>query len=500
MSITLIIPTTLRNYTERQSEIRLSGDSIRDILDSLLSRYPDAEKIIRDEAGNIRPFLNIFINSTNIKQLDGLDSRLNEGDEVYLVPSIAGGSGKSDGDAGEDAEPKHKRAPVISDIDGISLDNDEILRYSRHLLLKEIGVKGQKRLKAARVLIAGLGGLGAPLAQYLAASGVGTIGLADFDEVDATNLQRQVIHGTRDVGRPKVASARDSIRAINPKVKVNTHQIKLTSENILETIKDYDIVADATDNYVARYLISDACVIAKKPDVFGAVLQFEGQVTVFGTENGPCYRCVYPSPPPAGLVPTCSLGGVLGVLVGIVGSCQAAEVIKLIVGTGDALIGRLLTIDAWHWKFAVLDIPHDRHCAICGDSPTVKDITEVDYEELCGLSEKKEEEERVTGISASELKERLDRGDVINLIDVREPHERAIVKFPGARVIPIGQLARRQDELNPDYDTVFICKEGKRSILAINTLKEAGYKGSCFNLIGGINGWSKTVDAGVALY
>ena len=501
MSITLIIPTTLRNYIGKQTEIQLDGSNVKEILEDLLSQFPDARKIIEDDNGNVRPFLNFFVNSTNIKQLNGLETSLKEGDQIYLVPSIAGGSGVNDDNPGIHKEtPTEKREPVIKTIDGVSLDNDEILRYSRHLLLKEIGVKGQKRLKSAKVLIAGLGGLGAPLAQYLAAAGVGTIGLADFDEVDATNLQRQVIHGTRDIGRPKVASARDSIRAINPKVKVNIHQTQLTSENILEIIKDYDIVADATDNYVSRYLISDACVLAGKPDVFGAVLQFEGQVTVFDPNNGPCYRCVYPSPPPAGLVPTCSLGGILGVLVGIIGSCQAAEVIKLIVGTGDALIGKLLVIDAWHWKFTVLDIAKDHACPICGDNQTITDVQEVDYQELCGLVTHEKEEEQVTGIAAKDLKARLDRGDKINLVDVREPHERAIVKFPGAVVIPIGQLARRQNELNSENDTVFICKEGKRSILAINTLKEAGYKGKCFNLINGINEWARTIDTSMAVY
>ena len=328
MSVTLIIPTTFRTYTERQSEIELSGNTVKEVVDNLIEKYPEIKRIIIDSNEQPFSYLNIFIGSKNIKQLQGYESPVRDGDTVVIIPAIAGGSGVKS---------------VLGDNPGEKLDNDEILRYSRHLLLKEVGVKGQKKLKAAKVLIIGMGGLGAPLVQYLAAAGVGTLGVVDFDEVDATNLQRQVIHRTRDIGRPKVSSAKDYVRAINPKIKVETYNYKLDADNILDLIKQYDVIADATDNYVARYLISDACAIAGKPDVFAAIYQFEGQVTVFYNEYGPCYRCLYPAPPPAGLIPTCSQGGVLGVLGGIVGG-----ILMLKIGINKALwlfgIGQIVTI------------------------------------------------------------------------------------------------------------------------------------------------------------
>ncbi len=483
--VKLIVPTTLRNYTGRNSELSLTGNTVLDIFKALAEQYPDTKNIIFDANEKPMVFINVFIGTTNIKQIDGFDTVLKDGDTLTLIPAIAGGA-ITESVISKEREKENK------------LDNDEILRYSRHLLLREVGVKGQKKLKSAKVLIAGLGGLGAPLAQYLAAAGVGTIGLVDFDKVDTTNLQRQVIHGTRDVNRPKVASAKDSIRAINPKVKVEVFNEMLTSDNVLDILSGWDIVADATDNYVARYLINDACSILGIPDVFGAMYQFEGQVSVFYAKYGPCYRCVYPAPPPAGLVPTCSQGGVLGVLAGIIGSFQANEVIKLIVGGGESLIGKILSIDAWNNRYQVFDVAKDKECHICGERAEIKNIEEIDYQELCGL--KVEEEEPILAIEAIELKKRLDSGEEINLIDVREPHEQAIVQFPGAKYIPIGQLARRQEELNPNVDTIFICKEGKRSILAIKTLKEAGYKGACYNLKDGLNTWARDVDKSFPQY
>jgi adenylyltransferase/sulfurtransferase len=484
MAVTVLIPTTLRSFTNRRSEIKLDGKTVREVIRSLADEYPETKKAIFDENGTPRAFVNVFVNENNIKNLDGYDTEVKDGDEVMLIPAIAGGSPEKS---------------VISDERTEKLTNDEIMRYSRHLLLQEVGVKGQKKLKAAKVLIVGLGGLGTPLAQYLAAAGVGTIGLVDFDEVESSNLQRQVIHGTRDVGRPKVASARDSIKAINPLVKVETYNLLLTAENALDIIGEYDVVADATDNYKARYLVNDACVLLGKPDVFGAMYQFEGQTSVYYAKEGPCYRCMYPAPPPAGLVPSCAEGGVVGVLPGIIGTIQANEVIKLIVGGGEALIGRLLNLDAWRMKFRELKIEKDPNCPICGKNPTITELEEYDYEEFCGLK-KHDEEEPVEAISAKDLHSRIENGEPITIIDVREPHERAIVKFPNAKVIPIGQLVRRQDELNPDIDTVFICKEGKRSILAINTLREAGYKGKMYNLKDGINTWAKEIDKSMPQY
>ena len=386
---------------------------------------------------------------------------------------------------------------VIADDRLTPLSNAEIARYSRHLLLPEIGVEGQERIRAAKVLLVGTGWLGAPLALYLAAAGVGTLGIVDFDVVEASNLQRQIIHSTRDIDRPKVASARDRIRALNPDVNVVTHNLFLSSENALDIIKDYDVVADGTDNYQTRYLVNDACVLLGKPNVYGSVYQFEGQASVFGAKDGPCYRCLYPSPPPPGLIPSCAEGGVMGVLPGIVGTIQAAEVIKLIVGAADGLAGRLLLFDAWKMTFREVKIDKDDNCPICGRNPSIHEL--IDYEQFCGLK-KPADEKPVTSISALERKRRLDAGEPLQLIDIREPHERAIVKFPGATVIPLGQLARRIDEFDPTIPAVFLCKIGQRSVFAIRALERAGYSGEMMNLLDGMNAWARDVNPDLPQY
>ena len=485
MAVKVFIPTTLRLFTNQRSEIELEGTTAKEVIRSLADEYPETKKALYDENKELRAFVNVFVNSDNIKNLQGWDTPVKDGDEIMLIPAIAGGS---------------ERESVLGDTKGEKLSNDEIQRYSRHLLLKEVGVKGQKRLKAAKVLIVGLGGLGAPLAQYLAAAGVGTIGLIDFDEVEESNLQRQVIHSSRDIGRPKVASAKDSIRQINPLVKVETYNYKLTADNALGIIEEYDVVADASDNYQTRYLVNDACVLLGKPDVFGAMYQFEGQTTIYYGKEGPCYRCMYPSPPPPGLVPSCAMGGVVGVLPGIIGTIQANEVIKLIVGGGDPLIGRLVTFDSWHMKWRELKICKDPECPVCGKNPTITELEEYDYEDFCGLKAREEEDEAVEAIEAKELKRRLDNGEKITIVDVREPHERAIAKFLDAKVIPIGQLERRKNELDASVDTVFVCKEGLRSILAVKTLREAGYTGRMFNLKNGTNAWAREVDKSFPQY
>ncbi len=482
VAVTVLIPTTLRSFTGNRSELSLDGATVSEVMDALVKECPDTEMALFDEDGHLRSFVNVFVDGRNIKETAGFDTDVRDGAEIMLIPAIAGGSGS-----------------VIGDREGEKLSNDEISRYSRHLLLKEVGLKGQRRLKSARVLIVGLGGLGTPLAQYLAAAGVGTIGLVDYDAVEASNLQRQVIHRTRDVGRPKVASAKEAIKNINPLVKTETYNTLLTEKNAMDLIGDYDIVADATDNYKSRYLINDVCALLGKPDVFGAMYQFEGQASVFYAKEGPCYRCVYPAPPPPGLVPSCAQGGVVGVLPGIIGTIQANEVIKLIVGGGDSLIGRLLVFDAWRMRFRELKIEKREDCPLCGKSPDITEPAGYDYDEFCGLRQE-EKEEPIEGIEAKELKRRMDAGEPITIVDIREPHERAIVKFPQAVVIPIGQLARRQSELDPKVDTVFICKEGKRSILAIRTLREAGYQGPMYNLKDGINTWARDVDKSFPQY
>jgi adenylyltransferase/sulfurtransferase len=386
---------------------------------------------------------------------------------------------------------------IIPDDRLAGLSNEDIVKYSRHILLPQVGPKGQERLKAAKVLIVGTGGLGAPLALYLAAAGVGTLGIVDFDFVEASNLQRQIIHGVRDVDRPKVASAQDRIRSINPAVDVVTYNTRLTSANALSIIEDYDVVADGTDNYPTRYLVNDACVLLGKPNVYGSIFQFEGQASVFYAKEGPCYRCLYPSPPPPGLVPSCAEGGVLGVLPGIVGTIQAAETIKLIVGGGDSLIGRLLLFDAWEMRYRELKISKDEACPICGKRPSIHEL--IDYEDFCGLTQG-DGEEPIEDICATSLKERLDAGDRIQLIDIREPHEQAFAPFPGAKYIPLGQMARRVGEFDEQADAVFLCKIGQRSKFAIRALREAGYKGKLLNLRDGVNAWARDVDPSLPQY
>jgi adenylyltransferase/sulfurtransferase len=333
-------------------------------------------------------------------------------------------------------------------------------------------------------VIAG-GALGSPVALYLAAAGVGTIGIADANEVEVPDLQSQILHGTRDVNRPKAASAKDAIRKANPLVTVQTYQEKLSAENIESIIDEYDIVVDASNQFTLRYLINDACVLLGKPLVSGTIYQYEGRVTVYDAVSGPCMRCQFPSPPPAGLVPSCAEGGVIATLPGIIGSVQANEVLKLIIGGGETLIGKMLVWDTWNNTTRTVHVDKNSHCPICGKNPSILEVEDFDYEEFCGLRQE-ETELPVEGIEPEELAERIDRGDTLTIVDVREPHERAIVRFPNAIVIPIGQLARRQKELDPEIDTVFICREGKRSILAINTLREAGYQGPMYNLKGGM--------------
>ncbi|MDR1515133.1 MAG: molybdopterin-synthase adenylyltransferase MoeB [Synergistaceae bacterium] len=386
--------------------------------------------------------------------------------------------------------------PIIADERLKDLSNEEITRYSRHILLPEVGVEGQKRLNAARVLIVGTGGLGAPLALYLAAAGIGTIGVVDFDFVEASNLQRQVIHSTRDIDRPKTASAKDRIKGINPGVNVVIHNTRLNRENALDIFKDYDIAADGTDNYQTRYLVNDACVMLGIPNVYGSIYRFEGQASVFYAKEGPCYRCLFPAPPPPGLVPSCAEGGVLGVLPGIIGTIQACEVIKLIIG-GGRLIGRLLLFDAWDMTFRELKIEKDPNCPICGKNPTIHELP--DYERFCGLTPDSDSEPIET-ITATGLKERVDRGENLQIIDIREPHERAIAKFPGAKYIPLGQIARRADEFDPKIDAVFLCKIGQRSIFAIRALRDTGYKGRLLNLKDGVNAWARDVDKTLPRY
>jgi molybdopterin/thiamine biosynthesis adenylyltransferase/rhodanese-related sulfurtransferase len=381
-----------------------------------------------------------------------------------------------------------------------SLTNEEILRYSRHLIMPEVGMDGQLKLKSAKVLLIGTGGLGAPLGLYLAAAGVGRIGLVDFDVVDFTNLQRQVIHGTKDVGRKKLDSAADSMHDINPFVQIDKHEVAITSENAFDIIRDYDIVVDGTDNFPTRYLVNDACVLLGKPNVYGSIFRFEGQATVFAYEGGPCYRCLYPEPPPPGLVPSCAEGGVLGILPGTIGLIQATETVKLILGIGQTLVGRLLLYDALGMKFRELKLRKNPECPICGDHPTITQL--IDYNQFCGVPS--EAPAPAPGLAEGEIdpvevKAKIDRGDPFVLLDVREPHEYQIARIPYSRLIPLGDLPKRVSELNSADEIVAHCKSGMRSAKAVEFLKQAGFK-KIKNMKGGILAWSDKVDPTVPKY
>ena len=385
-------------------------------------------------------------------------------------------------------------------LEPIRFSNDEIARYSRHLIMPEVTLEGQKRLKAARVLCIGTGGLGSPIALYLAAAGIGRLGLVDFDVVDYSNLQRQILHGTEDVGRKKVKSARDRIRAVNPNVQVDLHDVLFTSENARRIAEPYDIVIDGTDNFPTRYLSNDVCVFQKKPNIYGSIFRFEGQSTVFAPHLGsPCYRCMFPEPPPPGMVPTCAEGGVLGVLPGMIGVMQAIEAVKLIVGVGEPLLGRLMHFDALQMKFREFKLRRDPKCPVCGDHPTITDL--IDYEVFCGVPQAaaKAEEDAVPSIPVAELKRKLDAKEDFLLLDVREKYEEDIARVPGARLVPVGELPSRMSELDSAQEIILLCKNGQRSAHALRLLREAGFSRMA-NVAGGIEAWANEIDPGMPKY
>jgi adenylyltransferase/sulfurtransferase len=494
MAVTVFIPTALRQFAGDRAEVSVEAGTVGEALDKVMSEHAELRRHLYSEQGALRNFVNVYVNDDDIRHAQRLDTPVKDGDTVSIIPAIAGG-----------AATEHEVNASKDEVSSLpSLSNDEIARYSRHLIMPEVGMEGQRRLKAARVLMIGTGGLGAPTGMYLAAAGVGTLGVVDFDVVDASNLQRQIVHGTKDVGRPKIESARDRLSDINPNVKIETYETRLTSENALELFRDYDIVVDGTDNFPTRYLVNDACVLMGKPNVYGSIFRFEGQASVFWAARGACYRCLYPEPPPPGLVPSCAEGGVLGVLPGIVGAIQANETIKLILGGGEPLINRLLLFDAWKLRFRELKLRKDPACPVCGENPTVREL--IDYEEFCGLrplaaqENTATEETRMEEITATELKQRLDRGDDLQLIDVREPNEFDIARIPGTKLIPLGQVTERIGEIEEGRETVVHCKGGVRSAKAIEALTRAGFKGKLVNLKGGIAAWSNDVDPSVPKY
>jgi sulfur-carrier protein adenylyltransferase/sulfurtransferase len=392
---------------------------------------------------------------------------------------------------------------IISEdrLQSIDFSNDEIARYSRHLIMPEVTLEGQKRIKAASILCIGTGGLGSPLALYLAAAGIGRLGLVDYDTVDFSNLQRQILHGTDDVGRKKLNSAKDRIKAINPNVQVDLHDLVFRGENAIRLVQDYDIVVDGTDNFPTRYLSNDVCVLTRKPNIYGSIFRFDGQCTVFAPHlGGPCYRCMFPEPPPPGMVPSCAEGGVLGVLPGIIGVMQAIEAIKLVIGIGEPLIGRLVSFDALKLRFREFKIRKDPGCPICGEHPTIHEL--IDYDQFCGIPQADAEaakELEVPTITATELKSKVDRKDEFVLVDVREPFEFDICRIPGSKLIPLGELPARLSELDSADEIVLHCKVGGRSAKALKILQEAGFR-KLSNLKGGISAWSDDVDPSTPKY
>jgi molybdopterin/thiamine biosynthesis adenylyltransferase/rhodanese-related sulfurtransferase/molybdopterin converting factor small subunit len=483
MSITIAIPTALRQFTGGQARVEVEATTVGEALDKLTSQFGELRRHLYSDQNTLRSFVNVYVNDEDIRHQSGSASPVKEGDTLMIVPSIAGGS--------------IAEADVAAALPALS--NEEIARYSRHLIMPEVGLKGQQRLKAASVLMIGTGGLGAPSGMYLAAAGVGRLGIVDFDVVDASNLQRQIIHGTKDIGRRKIDSARDRLSDINPHIDIETHETRLSSDNALRLFKNYDIIVDGTDNFPTRYLVNDACVLTGKPNVYGSIFRFEGQASVFWSARGACYRCLYPEPPPPGLVPSCAEGGVLGVLPGIVGAIQANETIKIILGAPDTLVNRLLLFDAWQMKFRELKLRKDPNCPVCGENATIKEL--IDYEEFCGLSPNQQPAPpKLIEITAGELKRRLDRGDDLQVIDVREPHEYEIARLPGTTLIPLSQVVARMNEIDPSRETIMHCKGGVRSAKAIEALRQAGYAGSLVNLKGGITAWSNEVDPAVPKY
>ncbi len=490
MAITITVPTALRRFAGNQPSVEVAGHTIQEILKDLIRQHPQLGQHLYDKDGKLRNFVRIYVNDEDIRAT-GDHTPVKEGDEIAIVPSIAGGV-----------------EPIIKD--RAKLTNDDIKRYSRHLILPEVGMEGQERIKAAKVLLIGSGGLGSPLALYLTAAGVGTIGMVEFDTVDFSNLQRQILHFTPDVGKHKLQSAEEKLKAINPNLKFIPHKTKITSDNALDLIKDYDLVIDGTDNFPTRYLVNDACVMLKKPNVYGSIFRFEGMASVFAPHlGGPCYRCWYPEPPPPGMVPSCAEGGVLGVICGIIGNIQANEAVKLIIGKGKPLMGRLLRFDAMDMSFREYKIPKDPNCPVCGKNPTITKL--IDYLEFCGIGRGEaggtsgdsivEEDEGLgpDDISVETLKKMRDAKQDFILVDVRNPDEFQISQIEGSVKLPLPDLPQRFQELPKDKLLVVHCKMGGRSARAVNFLKQQGYS-QVKNVAGGINAWAERIDPDIPQY
>ena len=472
MSATLVLPHALQEYTDGAAEVVIDAQSVNDALEELVVRHPRLRRHLFAEDGRVRGYVRVYLNADEV---GAADARVQDGDTLMIVPSIAGG----------ESSPR------------AGFEDIEVGRYARHISLPEVGWEGQRRLRNARVLIVGAGGLGSPASLYLAAAGVGTIGLADFDAVDLSNLQRQILYATSDVGRPKVDAARTRLEGVNPHVRIVTHTERLTSANALDVLRDYDVVIDGTDNFPTRYLLNDACVLLDLPYVYGSIFRFEGQVSVFGGREGPCYRCLFREPPPPGLVPSCAEGGVLGVLTGIIGSLQALEAIKLVLGRGDTLRGRLALFDALAFRWRELRLKRNPTCPVCGDEPTLTRL--IDYDAFCGVT--MTDPNSTDELSPAQLQQRLETGEALSLIDVREPYEWSIANLEpqGAQLIPLGDLADQLDTLDRDQDIVLYCRSGSRSATAQQHLRALGFE-RVYNLRGGINAWAREIDPSMTTY
>ncbi|MEH6576080.1 MAG: molybdopterin-synthase adenylyltransferase MoeB [Amphritea sp.] len=473
MKAPIKIPSPLRRFTAGFAEVELEADTVAEALNQLFLKYPEIRPQIMNDQGQLRNFVNLFHNKVDIRQQQGLETPLQQGSELRIVPAIAGGSEVA-----------------------TSLSAAELSRYSRHLMLPEVGIDGQEALKAARVLIVGAGGLGCPLGLYLAAAGVGQLGLVDDDVVDDSNLQRQILFTVGDIGAAKVKCAQSHLQQLNPHIKINRHQLHLSAQNALEIIDQYDLVIDGTDNFPTRYLVNDACILLNKTNIYGSIFRFEGQATVFNYQQGPCYRCLYPEPPPPGLVPSCAEGGVLGVLPGIIASIQATEAIKIITRIGIPLSGRLLLYDALRMEFDQLQIDKNPDCPLCGEQPSITSL--IDYQQFCGLTTP-ELDIAYEEISPQGLKQRLDAGAPFTLIDVREPFERAICRIHGSQHIPMAQIADCMSQFQPDQQLVFYCKMGGRSAKVCQQFVELGFK-NVTNLKGGILAWADEIDNSLTRY
>ena len=471
MASKLRIPSPLRRFTGGEAAIQVNGGTIKEVLSELFTAHPDIKNHLIEENGDLRNFVNIFVNNEDIRHSGGLDSEVDDNSDVRIIPSIAGGV--------DDLTPP------------------ELARYSRHITLPEVGMEGQKKLKAAKVLVVGAGGLGCPVALYLAAAGVGTIGMVDYDVVDESNLQRQILYGVTQKGQPKLDAARERLQNLNPHITINLHPVALSSMNALDIVKDYDIVLDGTDNFPTRYLVNDACVMSGKPNVYGSIYRFDGQVSVFNHEDGPCYRCLYPSPPPPGLVPSCAEGGVLGVLPGIIGCLQANEAIKIILGIGNLMKGRFMLFDALEMEFTELKVKKDSNCVVCGENPSVTEL--IDYQQFCGIPNVEEKKEDFDEITVSELKNILDKKEHSVVIDVRESFELDIAQIGGTIHIPMQEIQNHLSEFNADDEIIVHCKSGGRSAKICKFLIENKFT-NVKNVKGGILAWSKEIDSSIPQY